>query len=102
MSLPNNLSSKIKFSNIEDFKNFDIRASAIDCLFINIVGVNENTVEWCPNSEPPIRQEYLAWLWLIKPKLGDQILTEASAELSKLIKAYESQAIDSWFSYMAE
>ena len=101
MSIPKELPSEVKYGEIENFDDINTRVSAIDCLFVNIIGVNENTVEWCPNEEPPSKEEYLAWIWLLHPSLGKEIQFECSEELSKLISAYDSKQMDKWFEYIA-
>ena len=101
MTLPKNIPNEAKFEEVEEFDNFDSRVSAIDCLFINIIGVNENSVEFIPNIEEQNEEEYLAWLWLIKPSLGNEIILECSKELSKLINSYNSNKMESWFEYIS-
>lgn len=92
---------EVSFKEVEDFDNIDIRVSAIGCLFPNIIGVNENAIEWCPDSEPPLEDEYFAWLWVIKPSLGSEIKEKCTDELSKLIVAYDSNSMESWFEYIS-
>jgi hypothetical protein len=87
--------------DIEDLENFETRMSAVDCLFANIIGVNENVIEWCPNDEPPKEDERYAWLWLTTPSMGVKILPLCCIELGKLISAYNSNKMESWFEYMA-
>ena len=101
MNLPNNIPSEVTYGEIEEFEDLDTRVSAISCIFTNIIGVNENTVEWCPNVDPPEKEEYLGWLWVIRPSLGKQIMLECSEELSKLINAYDSKHMEKWFEYIA-
>jgi len=101
MSLPKSISSEIPYGEIENFEDIDTRVLAIDCIFANIIGINENTVEWCSNEDPPSKDEYLAWLWVIRPSLGKKIQLECSEELSKLINAYDSKKMEKWFEYIA-
>lgn len=83
MNLPENIPREVKYSEVEDFDEFDTRRSAIDGLYINIIGVNEDGIEWCPNDDPPSKEEYLAWLWVIKPSMGTEILNDCSEEMTK-------------------
>ena len=101
MNLPKNIPSKVTYGEIEAFEDIDTRVSAIDCIFVNLIGVNKNTVEWCPNEDPPDKDEYLAWLWVSQPSLGKQILLECSEELSIFINAYNSKHMEKWFKYIA-
>ncbi len=92
---------EIAHNKVEEFNELDTRVSAIDCLYANIIGVNENTIEWCPNEEPPLVEEYIAWLWVINPKMEKQLLAECPEELLKLINAYNSKNMEKWFEYIA-
>jgi len=95
--IPEDLPYEISFDEIELFDDIDIRVSSIGCLFANIIGVNENYVEFCPNETPASREEYLGWVWLIKPSLGHEIAINCSDELAKLISHYQSGKMDKWF-----
>ncbi|MEJ2143411.1 MAG: hypothetical protein P8Y24_13885 [Gammaproteobacteria bacterium] len=95
------MNTEVPFEEVENFDDIDTRVSAVGCLFPNIIGVNENTIEWCPNNEPPSTDEYSAWLWVIKPSLGTEILEKCDDELSKLIRAYDSDSMESWFEYIS-
>jgi hypothetical protein len=101
MDIPTNTERKIRHSDVEDFNDIDTRVSAIECLYPNIIGVNENEIEWCPNEEPPTKEEYLAWLWVIQPSVCEKIMQESSEELTKLMVAYNSNKMESWFEYIA-
>ena len=99
--IPDKLPNKIAFDAIEKFDDLDTRVAAIDCLFINIIGVNEDYVEWCPNETLYLREEYFAWVWLITPSLGEEVLQVANAELQNLIRHYQSNKMEHWFEYIA-
>jgi hypothetical protein len=99
--IPDKLPNEIAFDAIEKFDDLDTRVAAIDCLFINIVGVNEGYVEWCPNESPYSREEYFAWVWLVTPSLGEEIIRVASTELQNLIRHYQSNKMEQWFEYIA-
>ena len=101
MDIPNNIVKVVAHSDVEEFNEIDTRVSAIECLYANIIGVNENTIEWCPNDEPPLKEEYLVWLWVIQPSIGNKILPECSEELTKLINAYNSNEMEGWFEYIS-
>jgi len=101
MDMPEDFPHEVPWGEIERFDDLDVRVSAIDCLFANIVGVNDGYIEWCPNADPPSNDEYLAWLWVVKPSLGKEISSEAPADLRQLIDAYDANAMDGWFSGIA-
>ena len=92
---------KVAWSDVADFDRLDERRSCIDCLYANILGVNEGYVEWSPNDSPPSRDETLALLWFIRPDLGAEIASDASAPLRNLIHKFQTNDMDSWWEEMA-
>ncbi|MEP7706820.1 hypothetical protein [Paraglaciecola sp. 25GB23A] len=99
--IPENLPIEMSFSEVELFDDLDTRVSAIGCLFANIIGVNDDFIEFCPNETPTTQEEYLAWVWVIKPSLGSEILSGNYVELNNLIEHYQSNQMDKWFEYIA-
>ncbi|MGO2127753.1 MAG: hypothetical protein ACTH4U_03360 [Pseudoalteromonas prydzensis] len=99
--IPENLPIEVPFSEVEMFDDLDTRVSAIDCLFVNIIGVNDDLIEFCPNETPTSQEEYLAWVWVVKPSLGSEILSKDCVELNDLIKHYQTNQMDKWFEYIA-
>jgi len=99
--IPEALPHEISFDEIELFDDIDTRVSSIGCLFPNIIGVNENSIEFCPNEDPASADEYFCWVWLNKPSLGHEIALSCSDELVKLIKHYQASTMDKWFEYIA-
>lgn len=97
MHIPEKFPREVPWGDIERFDDFDVRVSAIGCIFANIIGVNDGYVEWCPNGDPPSRDEYLAWLWVVKPGLGKVISGESSGNFRELVQAYDANEIDRWF-----
>lgn len=85
------------WSDVVDFDRLDERRSSIDCLFVNILGVNDGYVEWSPNDNPPSKDETLAWLWFIRPDLGSEIAGDAPAPLRNLIQRYQSDDMATWW-----
>ena len=93
----------VSWSQVVDFERWDDRQSCVDILFSNIVGVSEGWVEFCPNDEPPEKQEILAWIWAIRPDLSQEILESApSSVLRSLIIGYQKGDLDSWWSEMTK
>jgi len=76
---------------IIDFSRIDERVSSVNAAFTNLVGVNEGYLEWCPNEDPPAPDETLAWLWVVRPDLGDEIASAAANEFFRaVIRRYEN------------
>ncbi len=89
--------TQINWDDIEDLERFDERRSAVDCLFINTIGVNDGFVEWCPNDDPADMEERLAWIWCIQPSAGREILTLTQSELRYLVESYLADEMDTWW-----
>ena len=87
----------VAWSEVVDFDHLDERRAAIDCLHTNILGVNDGYVEWCPNDDPPSRDETLAWLWFIRPDLGSEIASDASSDLHELIEHFQTGQMETWW-----
>jgi hypothetical protein len=79
----------------------DERVSAVTVLFGSVVGVNEGTVQWCPDDIPPTEQERLAWLWLCNPGLDAQILPRTTGRFRDLLLAYRAGAMRQWWDRLA-
>lgn len=92
----------VAWTDVVDFDRLDERLSCIDCLFVNILSVSEDHVEWCPNDDPPSKSETLAWLWFIRPDLGCEIANDAPEELRKLIEKWQSGDMESWWKEISE
>ena len=92
----------VKWTELVDFDQLAERVSCIDCLYANTLGVDDGQVEWCPNDEPPSREEKLAWLWIIRPDLAPEIAQDASQELKDLIDSYRGDNMEAWWKTQTE
>ena len=52
-SILNSIPNKIPWQDIVQFEKLDDRIAIANDLCANVIGVNENTIEWCPNDDPP-------------------------------------------------
>jgi hypothetical protein len=92
---------EVLFSEIIEFDKLDERISAVGVLFANTIGVNENSIEFCPDNEPPLIEENISWIWTFRPDLGIEILNqELSDDLMKLISAYENNEMEKFWVYI--
>ncbi|MFA6172959.1 MAG: hypothetical protein WC701_04680 [Kiritimatiellales bacterium] len=96
----NGPSQTVAWADVVDFDQLDERLSCLDCLYANILGVNEGYVEWCPNDNPPSKSETLAWIWFIRPDLGSEIANDAPEELRNLIQKFNNGDMESWWKEM--
>ena len=85
------------WAEVVDFQKLDERLSCIDCLYTNIIGVNDGEVEWCPNDDPPSKEETLAWLWFIRPDLSGEITNDAPQKLKYLMESYRHNEMENWW-----
>ena len=93
----------IQLSELGNPAELDQRISCIDTLFQNIIGVNEDSIEFCPNEEPADSAEILAWLWIAFPQFStDMIKFCKNTELIKLLNAYNEGDLENWWQYISE
>jgi hypothetical protein len=80
---------EVAWKNIIQFVKIDERVALANELCPNLIGVNQDYIEWYPNDEPPSQIETLTWWWVIRPDLGAAIAVEApDDELKKIIAKY--------------
>ena len=91
-SILNSIPNEISWQDIVQFEKLDDRVVIANDLYANIIGVNESTIEWCPNENPPYRLEQLVWWWVVRPDLGAAIAKEAPQELKNIISQYILQS----------
>lgn len=94
--------TEVKWSAVFDFDNFDDRLFAVDILVVNTIGVSEGYIEFCPDNDPPLREEILCWIWAIRPDLSNELikLDDLSEELKVLFNAYINSDMDIFWDYM--
>ncbi|MCC3421083.1 MAG: hypothetical protein JGK28_25030 [Microcoleus sp. PH2017_07_MST_O_A] len=64
-SILNSIPNEISWQDIVQFEKLDDRVSIANDLCANIIGVNESTIEWCPNEDSADRLEQLVWWWVV-------------------------------------
>jgi hypothetical protein len=87
-SILESIPHEVPWSDIVQFDKLDERVAIANAFCANIIGVNENYIEWCPNDEPPSMKETLTWWWVVRPDLGAAIAIEAPQELKEIIGHY--------------
>lgn len=88
---------EVPWGSIFESDRLDERVSALTVLFGSVVGVNERSVEWCPDDLPPSEQERLAWTWLCNPTLDAEIAPLASGLFHDLILAWRDRNMAHWW-----
>ncbi len=84
-SILNSIPHQMPWQDIVQFEKLDDRVAIANNLCANIIGINENNIEWCPNDEPPNHLETLVWWWVVRLDLGAAIAKEAPQELKQII-----------------
>jgi len=67
------LPNQVRWKDISEFESIDDRVALVNAYFVNLIGMNNGSVEFCSDSIPPTDEEYLAFLWLVRPKLSSKI-----------------------------
>lgn len=92
----------VKWTEIVDFDNFDERLSAADCLVVNTIGVSDGYIEFIPDNEPPLKEEILCWVWVIRPDLSKELLTlDISNDFQVLLNSYIDSNMGGFWSYIS-
>jgi len=87
------LPSRVAWRDVPEFERLDERVLAIDWLCGDIIDVSDGWVGWCPNNEPPTVAETLAWWWVARPDLGNEIAKEADEEFRQIILEYVAESV---------
>jgi|SRR5690606_14630892 len=97
-----NYPSRISFKEIVDFEKFDDRLSIVDCIVINIIGVEEGFIEFIPDNNPPLEDEILCWIWAFKPDLTKEILEiTMNDDLKFALNTYLNNSMDKFWDYIS-
>jgi len=80
---------EVPFSKIKSFDRMEERFFDVEKAYGDILGMNTDSVEFCPNNNPPSNDEILPWLWVIHPEEKEEILKYANVTLKRIIKIYE-------------
>ena len=87
---------------VVDFENFDERLSVIDCIVVNIIGVEEGFIEFIPDNNPPLEDEILCWIWAFRPDLTNEILEITKNEdLKFALNSYLNNSMDKFWNYIS-
>lgn len=88
---------RVSISEIEDFDNVDLRRSAIDCLYGNVISVGDTWAELCTDEGRRSVAHQLAWWWFVKPSLGEQMRQVSGADFVNLVDHYDACKMGDWF-----
>jgi hypothetical protein len=81
----------VRFTDIQQCETMEDRFFAVDRTIGSIVGMNVDSVDFCPDNEPPSRDEVLAWLWIIHPEYKGGIWELAGSEVRTAIRESETE-----------
>ena len=86
----NSISYSALWQDIVEFEKLDERVAIVNCIFANLIGVNNGYIECCPSDNAPSLMESFTWWWVVRPDLGAAItinLHKNVAEAQKLREA---------------
>ncbi len=81
------LPRRVAWNEIPQFDRLDDRIAAVNIAAGAIVDVTRGYVA-LTTADVPTEEELLAWAWLIRPDLEDQIMPLASGHLREAIESY--------------
>jgi hypothetical protein len=87
-SILNSIPNQVNWQDIVEFEKLDERVSIANEVCANLIGVNDGSIEWCPDEEPANQLETLLWWWVVRPDLGAAIARVAPQELKEIISQY--------------
>ncbi len=97
-----NYPNQIQFDDIIDFENFNERLSVVDCIVVNIIGVEEGFIEFISDNNPPLDDEIFCWIWTIRPDLTNEILEKTENEdLKFALKSHLKNSMDKFWDYIS-
>ena len=92
----------VKWRDIVDFENFAERLSAVDFLVANTIGVSDGFIEFIPDNSPPLEEEILCWIWVIRPDLSKEILTlDISDDFQILMNSYIDSNMEEFWNHIS-
>ena len=81
----------VRFTDIQQLKTMENRFFAVDRTIGGILGMNADSVDFCPDNKPPSRDEVLAWLWVIHPEYKAAILKLGSDRVREVVLESEPE-----------
>ena len=81
----------VRFTDIQQLKTMEDRFFAVDRIIGDIIGMNEDSVDFYPDNKPPSQDEVLAWLWVIHPEYKVAILKLGSDRVREVVLESESE-----------
>lgn len=88
---------QVPWSAVGEFERLDERVGAMTVIFGSVIGVNDGSVDWCPDDLPPSEQERLAWIWLCNPALDIDMLPHLEGWVRELVVAYRAGEMEQWW-----
>lgn len=93
--------TKVNWTDVVDFANFDERLSAIDCLVVNTIGVSDGFIEFITDNEPPLIEEILCWIWAIRPDLSEKIIKlNINDDFRILLNSYINNKMEDFWNHI--
>ena len=94
---PHTVRRRVAVSKITQRDRLDDRLSCLKAMFGTNIGLNGETVDWCPDDIPPTTSEAVGWLWFCRPDLCDLLYMAVPDDLRELMVAYHHDRLDDWW-----
>ncbi|MEL7121470.1 MAG: hypothetical protein AAFO07_18625 [Bacteroidota bacterium] len=103
IELIENYPKQLNWDEVNDFDNFDERLSAVNCLVVNTIGVSEGFIEFIPDNNPPLREEVLCWIWVIRPDLSTELmkLDEIQDDFKILLESHIKNRMEKFWDHIS-
>jgi len=90
LRISDNIGAKVRLDLIADGGRLDDRISVANAICPFTIGVDQGSLAWVPDNDPPSKDERLVWVWVIRPDLGWYVRwSTADVHLRRAIDEYE-------------
>lgn len=99
---PETLVRRLPHSEVTEWDRLDDRLSCLKVMFGTTIGLNTDSVDWCPDDLPPTASESIGWLWFCRPDLAGLLYTAAPEDIRELMVMYQHNRLDEWWQLTVE
>ena len=91
-SILSSIKHKVAWEEIVEFEKIDERVAVANCIFPNLIGINDGYIECCLSNDPPTLTETLTWWWTVRPDLGAAIASDVPKDIEEAQQLKEAIA----------
>lgn len=93
---------RISIDEVTERDQINDRLSCLKVMFGTTIGLNRESVDWCPDDSPPTASESIAWLWFCRPDLAPLLYTAAPEDVRELMVCYHHDRVSEWWALTFE